>query len=166
MRQGFLRRLPRPVRWLWFAILAVAALECAALALGIVLGGAWLSTAFQLSSLLAVPMALGLLVVVATSRWTGRRPSPPDRGRSEDEQPAPGPPSSSVPLEVAAGRRAGQAAAALARSREGKAAIRQTARFVRAVRAAAQPAPESTGTDEPERRSGSESQEARRSPEP
>jgi hypothetical protein len=140
VKRGFLRRLPRPVRWLWFAILVVLGLECVGVALGFVLGDAWLWAALQLSSILAGPLALGLLVVAGVSAWAGHRPSPPDGGRPDDRQPQPAPPSSPEPVEVAAGRRAGEAVTSLARSRGGKVAIAQTARLVRAVRAAAQPA--------------------------
>jgi hypothetical protein len=148
VRGSFLRRLPRPVRWLWFAILAVLGLECAALALGFVLGGAWLWTALQLSYVLAGPLALGLLVIAGVSAWTGYRRSPPGGGRPDDGQPPQmAQPGSPEPVEVVAGRRAGEAVTALARSRGGKVAIAQTARLVRAVRAAAQPAP---GTEPPD----------------
>jgi type VI protein secretion system component VasK len=153
MRRGFFGRLPRPIRWLWLAILAAVALQSAALALGLVLGGDWWWAALQLSSVLAGPLVLGLLVAAAAGAWVGRRAQPPSEGgRSPDrEAPRTEPSSSAVPLEEAVGRRAGEAVAALTRSRQGKAAIRQTARLVRAVRAAAQPPP---GSDEPERRSG------------
>jgi type VI protein secretion system component VasK len=155
MRRGFFGWLPRPARWLWFAILAVIAVECAVLALGVVLGGEWWWAALQLSSVLTGPLVLGLLVVVAAGAWAGRRARPPSEAdeRSDAEQPRTEPSRPSVPVEVAVGRRAGEAVAAVARSREGKAAIRQTARLVRAVRAAAQPPPAS---DEAERRSGGE----------
>jgi hypothetical protein len=155
MRLALFRRLPRPLRWLWLAVLAAIALECAALALGVVLGGDWWLPAQMLSSALGGPLLLALLIAAAATAWVGRRaqaPPPSAGGRSPDpERPRPEPSSPAVPVEVAVGRRAGEAVAAMARSREGKAAIRQTARLARAIRAAAQPPPES---DEPERRSG------------
>lgn len=154
MKRGFLRRLPRPVRWLWFAILAAVGLLCVGVALGFVLGGAWLWASLQLSSILAAPLALGLLVVAAASAWAGSRPSPPDGGRPDDRQPNPAPPSSAEPVEVAAGRLAGEAVTALGRSRGGKVAIAQTARLVRAVRAAAQPPPGSEPSDGGDGRDG------------
>jgi len=148
--RGFLRRLPRPVRWLWFAILAVIGLECVGVALGFVLGPDWWYAASQVGSLLAAPLAVGLLVVFGTNAWVGRKASSPAGGGSDEEHP-PAPP---VPLEVAAGRRAGEAVSAFARTREGQATIRQTARLVRAFRAATRPEPESTGADEAEGRPG------------
>jgi hypothetical protein len=156
VRRGFLGRLPRPVRWLWFAILAVIGLECVGLALGFVFGEAWWWAAGQMGSFLAAPLALGLLLVAGTSAWVGRKTSPPEGGRSDEKHLQSVLPGPQVPLEVAAGRRAGEAVAALARSREGKEAIRQTAKLVRAVRAATRPASGSTGADVAERRSGSE----------
>jgi hypothetical protein len=142
VRRRFLRRLPRPVRWLWFGIIGVVAAELALLALGVVLGDAWLGPALQLSSLLVGPLAVGLVIVLVAARWTGR-----ERPPSEVEREPASAPTQQVPLEELAGRRAGEAVSALARSREGKAAIRQAARLARAVRAAARPEP-----DEGERR--------------
>jgi hypothetical protein len=146
VRRRFLRRLPRPVRWLWFAILAVLAAELAALGLGLALGDAWLGPALQLSSLLVGPLAVGLLIVLVAARWTARDSRPPaEAGPPRSEQPPAPRPGPGVPVEVQVGRRAGEAVSALARSREGKAAIRQAARLARAVRAAAQPEPGERG---------------------
>jgi hypothetical protein len=103
-----------------------------------------------------------LLVVAAAGIRAGLGSSPSGNGRSHDERQPP-PPGPSVPLDVAAGRRAGQVVTALARSREGKVAIRQTARLVRAFRAAAQPAPGQVDTEEREPQPGSEPQEGRSS---
>jgi len=145
------------VRWLWFGILAVVGLDCAAVALAFVFGGDWYSTAVQLSSILAGPLAVGLLVVFVTASVRSKREPPAPAATPPDaERPPARSADSQVPLEVAAGRAAGQAVAALARRPEGQAAIRQTARFVRAIRAAAQAPPASAGADQPERRSGSE----------
>jgi len=152
VRRGFLRRLPRPVRWLWFAILAVIGLECAGVALGFVLGPDWWYAAGQLGSILAAPLAVGLLVVFGTSAWVGRKASSPADGGSDEAHP----PAPQVPIEVAAGRRAGEAVSAFARTREGQATIRQTARLVRAFRAATRPEPGSTGADGAERGPGSD----------
>lgn len=151
VRRGFLRRLPRPVRWLWFTILAVVAAECAGIALGLVFGGDVFSTALQMSSILAGPLALGLLVVVVAGLRSSREPRAANYGQPDAEPQGRQSPNPQEPLEVAVGRAAGRAVTALARSREGKAAIRQTARLVRAFRAAAQPPPESTRADEFER---------------
>jgi hypothetical protein len=155
MRRVFLARLPRPLRWLWLAVLAGVVVECATLALGWVLGGEWWLAALQLSSALAGPLVLALLVAVAAGRWVGRGAQPPpSSGRSADpeprprEQPRTEPSSSAAPLEVAVGRRAGEAVATMARSREGRAAIRQTARLVRSIRAAASPPPPSSAESE------------------
>jgi type VI protein secretion system component VasK len=153
----FFARLPRPLRWLWLAVLAGVVLECATVVLGLLLGGEWSVAALQLAAALAGPLLLGLLLAVAAVRWVGRRAQPPTEGRRPEprrtEQSRTEPPSSAAPVEVAVGRRAGEAVAAMARSSEGKAAIRQTARLLRSIRAAASPPASSA---EPERRSGGE----------
>src|SRR5215472_10702333 len=82
VRRGILRRLPRPVRWLWFAILGVVAAECVGIALGVVLGGAWFWTAIQLSSILVGPVALGLLVVVGVAAYQNRGPDTTGGGQA------------------------------------------------------------------------------------
>jgi hypothetical protein len=147
VRRGFVRRLPRPIRWLWYAILAVIAAELAGLALGLVRGDAWLWAAMQMSSILVGPLALGLLVVAIAGIRANRGAVRAEVG-AQPARPAPSPP---VAPELAAARLTSQAVIALARSREGKVAIRQTARLLRAVRAAAQPPPGPTGPDERER---------------
>lgn len=154
MRRLLLRRLPPPVRWLWYAILAVVVLECVIAALGLVYGEAWWWAAGQLASLLAAPVTLGLLVVAAASAWVGRRAARPADGRSDGEPHPQAAAGTEVPIEVVVGRRAGQAVAALARSREGKEAIRRTARLVSAVRAATRAATDPAGGDAAEPRSG------------
>ena len=143
-KRGFVRRLPRPVRWLWFAILAVLALEAALVVLGVVLGqeGLW-TAALQLASLTAAPVAIGLLVVGVCVSWARRGPSPSEAGDLQPARPA----SPEVPIEVVAGRRAGEAVASLARTEQGKVAIQRGARLFRAVRAAARPAPEAPGRE-------------------
>jgi type VI protein secretion system component VasK len=161
VRRAFFGRLPRPLRWLWLAVLVGVVLECATVALGLVVGGDWSSAVLQLSWALAGPLLLGLLVAVAASRFVLRRAQPPAEGRRpadpeprRTEQPRTEPSSSAASPEEAVGRRAGEAVAAMARSAEGRAAIRQTARLVRSIRAAASPPPASPA--EPERRSGGE----------
>jgi len=150
VRRHLVRRLPRPIRWLWYATLAVLAVELAGLALGLVRGDAWLGAAMQMSSILVGPLALALGIVCAAGMWVNRKPARPGG------EALTAPPSPPVAPEVAAARRASEAVIALARSREGKVAIRQTARLLRAVRAAAQPPPGSTGSAEREHRSADE----------
>jgi hypothetical protein len=133
VRRSFLRRLPRPVRWLWYAILGLLAAELVLLALGVAVGRPWLQIALQLSSILVGPAALGILIVVAVGVWANRAPAPSD----QEPRALPGP---DVPPEVAAVRATSQAVIALARTPEGKRAIRQGARLLRAVRAATRPA--------------------------
>jgi len=139
------RRLPKPVRWLWYAILALIGLELVLLALGVELGGDWLSTAFQLTSLTAAPLVIGVLIVVVAAR--SGRAAPPARQEREPERAAPvdatGPaPAPETPPDVVAIQRASQAVIAAARTPEGRAAIRQGARLLRAGRAAMRPPPE------------------------
>lgn len=141
-----MRRLPGPIRWLWFAILALIGLELVLVALGVELGGDWLSTAFQLTSITAAPLVIGVLIVVVVAR--SGRAAPPARQEPEAERaapmdaarPAPGP---ETPPDVVAIQRASQAVIAVARTPEGRAAIRQGARLLRAGRAAMRPPPES-----------------------
>lgn len=165
MRRAFVRRLPKPVRWLWYSILAVIVAELVALAVGIVVGDAWLFGALEMASLLAAPLGVGLLIVMVCAAFVKREPdkAEPASARAEParapaERPAAPAPSSPEPAgrrgvapEVAAGRAAGQAVAALRRSREGQAAIKTTSSLLRAVRAAAQAPPQSAeeGRDKP-----------------
>lgn len=144
-----MRRLPRPVRWLWYGILALIGLELVLLALGLVYGDNLLWSALQLMSITAAPLAVGLLiVVVAGARWGGPAPAP--RGQDRDEErkapapAAPPAPESETGAEVVAIQRASQAVIAAARTPEGRAAIRQGARLLRAGRAAMRPPPEKT----------------------
>ncbi|HEY7199848.1 MAG TPA: hypothetical protein VIC57_06540 [Candidatus Dormibacteraeota bacterium] len=147
MRRHFVRRLPRPVRWLWFGIVALIGLELVLLALGLVYGDTLLWSALQLMSITAAPLAVGLLIViVAGARWGGAAPPPASQDRDgEREAPAPAArpaPASETGAEVVAIQRASQAVIAAARTPEGRAAIRQGARLLRAGRAAMRPPPE------------------------
>lgn len=141
-----MRRLPGPVRWLWLAMLALVGLELVLLVLGLVVGDTWLWAALQLMSITAAPLALGVLIVVVAAARSGRAAPLSRRERLEEPdapmgaaRPAPG---SESPPEVAAIQRASQAVIALARTPEGKAAIRNGARLLRAGRAAMRPPPE------------------------
>jgi hypothetical protein len=140
MRRALLKRLPRPVRWLCYLILLVLAAELAALAVGVVLGDVWLRSALEVASILAAPLALGLVVVVGCATFVSREPSTPGQAPEPAERAGePGPAAiRAVPPEIAAGRAAGRAVAALKRSREGKVAVQRTTALMRAVRAAAQ----------------------------
>lgn len=132
LSRRFLRRLPRAIRWLWFAIVAVVAAELALLGLGLWLGGDWLWAGMQLASILAGPLAVGLVVVLGVAYLR------PPRQRAKPSEPSEPP----AQPDGEAGRRAGQAVLALARSREGRVAIRRAARLVRAVQAATRPPPD------------------------
>jgi hypothetical protein len=160
------KRLPGPVRWLWFGILALIAVELALLALGLARGGFWLASATQLMSLTAAPLAIGVVIVVLAGRWSGRsapqptqrrgdvpapsagpapRPEPPPVA-AQDARPAPG---AGTAPEVAAIQRTSDAVIAMARTPQGRAAIQQGARLLRAGRAAMRPAPPEPGSGPP-----------------
>lgn len=155
-----MRRLPRPVRWMWFGILALIGLEVVLVALGLAFGDLWLAAALQLMSITAAPLALAvLIVVVAGARSSPTAPPPsrpaqvqePEQERAREPEPRRDAPAQPAPdagptPEVAAIQRASQAVIAAARTSEGRAAIRQGARLLRAGRAAmrspSEPAPE------------------------
>lgn len=158
-----MRRLPRPVRWMWFGILALIGLEVVLVALGLAFGDVWLAAALQLMSITAAPLALAVLIVVVAGARSSRTAPPPSRPaqvqepeqeRAREPEPrrdAPARPAQPAPdagptPEVAAIQRASQVVIAAARTSEGRAAIRQGARLLRAGRAAmrppSEPAPE------------------------
>ena len=143
-----MRRLPGPVRWLAFAMLALIGVELVLLALGVMLGGDWLWTALQLTSITAAPLAVGVLIlVVAGARWG--RATPPAKQERDAPADAAGPAPAPEPQpEVVAIQRASQAVIAVARTPEGRAAIRQGARLLRAGRAAMRPPSDPVRRDE------------------
>ena len=124
---AFFRGLPRWARRLWYAILAVLALEIAFFVFTLVWAPGWVWLSSEVFSLSAWPLGLGVLLVVVvgsvSARWRPRRP--PEGG-----------------YEVAAARGAARLLTDAARHPQGQAAIRRTARLARAVRAASRPAQE------------------------
>ena len=98
---------------------------------------------FQLSSVTAAPLAVGLLVVFVATARTGRA----GPAREEAGEPQPGPETEGP--EVAAIQRTGQALIALARTPQGRSAIGTTARLVKAGRAALRPPPPSDADPAP-----------------
>ncbi len=126
-------------------MLVLIGVEVVLLALGLVLGDAWLWAGLQLMSITAAPLALGVLIVVVAGARSGRA-APPSRQEQQEERdapmddprPAPGP---EAPPEVAAIQRASQAVIAVVRTPEGGAAIRYGAGRPGAGRAAMRPPP-------------------------
>jgi hypothetical protein len=142
----FFRRLPRPVKRLWYAILVVTGVELALLVgtLFLAPGSSWLP--LEIFSVSAWPIGIGLLLVLAVGSFTSRRPEaaagPAPAQPREPDQPA----ERARPAqrqeggyEVVAARQAARLLAGAARRPEGQAALRRTGRLVRAMRAAARP---------------------------
>jgi hypothetical protein len=156
---AFFRQLPRWARRLWYAILLVTAVELALFIVALVWAPGWIWLASEMFSLSAWPLGVGVVVVVVVGTFSKRRAaaaavaasSPP----SAPQQPAPGPerpsakPAGDGGYEIAAARGAARLLAQAARRPEGKAAVRRTARLVRAVRAAATPPEPESGGDRP-----------------
>jgi hypothetical protein len=143
--RGFFRRLPRKVRLLWYAIVAVTALELALVIGTLIFWPGWGWLALQLFSLSLWPVGVGVGIVLVVGSITNRgshpaavpaAPSQPAAGSAATAQPRRQPEEG---YEVAAARGAAQLLAGAARTPQGKAALRRTARLARAVRAAATP---------------------------
>ena len=135
---AFFRGLPRWARRLWYAILAVTALEVAFFVLTLFWAPGWIWLSSEIFSLSAWPLGLGVVVVVVvgsvSSRWRGALPRP---AREEPSRPR-----GEAGYEIDAARGAARLLAEAARRPQGQAAIRRTARLARAVRAASRPAGE------------------------
>jgi hypothetical protein len=153
---AFFRQLPRWARRLWYAILLVTAIELTLFIVALVWAPGWIWLASEVFSLSAWPLGIGVVVVVVVGTFSRRRsaaaPAPPPSAPAER---APGPERSSAKpareggYEIAAARGAARLLAEAARRPEGKAAVRRTARLVRAVRAAATPPEPDGGGDRP-----------------
>jgi hypothetical protein len=162
----FFRRLPRPVKRLWYAILVVTAVELALLLGALFLAPSWAWLPLEIFSVSAWPIGIGLLLVLAVGSFTSRRPeaaagseTPAEAGPARSgkpDQPAertrPAPQQEGG-YEVVAARQAARLLAGAARRPEGQAALRRTGRLVRAMRAAARPPEETEGERRPPRSS-------------
>ncbi|HEY4867011.1 MAG TPA: hypothetical protein VIK45_16010 [Candidatus Dormibacteraeota bacterium] len=142
----FFRRLPRPVKRLWYAILVVTGVELALLAGTLFLAPGWSWLPLEIFSVSAWPIGIGLLLVLAVGSFTSRRPEaaagPAPAQPREPDQPA----ERARPAqreeggyEVMAARQAARLLAGAVRRPQGQAALRRTGRLVRAMRAAARP---------------------------
>jgi hypothetical protein len=152
---AFFRQLPGWAKRLWYAILLITAVELTLLIVTLVWAPGWIWLTSEIFSLSAWPLGIGVLVVVAVGtfsrRWSAA-PNPKPAAAPEQAPASEAPaarPGREGGYEIAAARGAARLLAEAARRPEGKAAVRRTARIVRAVRAAATP-PEGEGeTDRP-----------------
>ena len=142
------------VRRLWWAIVIVTAVELAFLVGTLVLAPGWTWLPLEIFSVSALPLGIGLLLVLAVGSFTGRRPESNPRKADESVRDQPESPRQADGVEIVAARQAARLLGEAARRPQGQAALRRTGRLVRAMRAAARP-PESEGGAEPPRRSSS-----------
>jgi uncharacterized SAM-binding protein YcdF (DUF218 family) len=151
---AFFRSLPRWARRLWYLILLIIAVELAVTIASLIWAPSWLWLTTEVFSLSAWPLGAGVALVVLVGGFTSRRRRPA-ASRSERATPASQPPPTvrgqegggAEGIEISAARSAARLWAQAARRPEGRAAIRRTGRFARAVRAAARPP--QTGAPEP-----------------
>lgn len=135
MRRGFFRRLPQPIRRLWYLIVVIAFAEVLLLAAAIRAGGEWPGIAWQFCSLSIGPLSVGALVVLVVGIVANRQGRSPGR-RSHSER-------SEVPYEIAFARGTTKLVRSAIRSSEGKAVIRLAARLTVATQAAMRHTPHS-----------------------